>query len=65
MEQLIKFPAGRWDDAADVCGLIGRGVDQMFDAQLPLSASKDILVPFTERWLEYNDRNKAPKVRYF
>src|SRR5271157_5098490 len=37
IEQLVKFPAGRWDDAADVCGLIGRGVDQMFDAQLPIA----------------------------
>ena len=65
VEQLIKFPAGRWDDAADVCGLIGRGVDKMFDAQLPFQETKSIIVPFTEAWLEYNDRASKPKVRYF
>lgn len=65
IEQLVKFPAGRWDDAADVCGLIGRGIDQMYDADLPSVTSRPILVPFTEKWLEYNDRNQAPKVRYF
>ena len=65
VEQLIKFPAGRWDDAADVCGLIGRGVDEMFDPQLPVVESRPILVPFTEKWIEYNDRNAKPKVRYF
>jgi phage terminase large subunit-like protein len=63
--QLVKFPAGRWDDKADVCGLVGRGIDQMFDANLPSQEHKAILVPFTEAWLEYNDRNQKPKVRYF
>jgi predicted phage terminase large subunit-like protein len=65
IEQLVKFPAGRWDDAADVCGLIGRGVDKMFDPQVPKSDTKPLWVPFTEKWIEYNDRNQAPKVRYF
>ena len=63
--QLVKFPGGRWDDKADVCGLIGRGVDLMFDAVVPVRDTKPILVPFTEKWLEYNDRNQQPKVRYF
>ena len=63
--QLVKFPGGRWDDKPDVCGLIGRGIDQMFDAQLPSVDAKPILVPFTEKWIEYNDRNEKPKVRYF
>jgi len=65
IEQLVKFPAGRWDDAADVCGLIGRGIDQMFDAQLPGETKTPILVPFTEAWIEYNDQANKPKVRYF
>jgi predicted phage terminase large subunit-like protein len=65
IEQLIKFPAGRWDDAADVCGLIGRAVDQMFNAQLPIRQTKSILVPFTEAWLMANDQPDKPKVRYF
>jgi predicted phage terminase large subunit-like protein len=65
VEQLVKFPAGRWDDAADVCGLIGRGIDKMFDAQLPSTETKSIIVPFTEAWLTYNDRPDKPRVRYF
>ena len=62
---LVKFPAGRWDDKPDVCGLIGRGVDQMVDARVPSSEARPLLIPFTEKWLEYNDRNDKPKVRYW
>jgi predicted phage terminase large subunit-like protein len=65
IEQLVKFPAGRWDDKADVCGLIGRMVDKMQDARLPSQESRPLLVPFTEKWLEYNDKADQPKVRYF
>jgi predicted phage terminase large subunit-like protein len=65
IDQLIKFPGGRWDDKADVCGLIGRGVDQMIEAQVSLPERKPLLIPFTEAWLEYNERNEKPKVRYF
>lgn len=65
IEQLVKFPAGRWDDKADVCGLIGRGIDLMFDAQLPSATSRTILTPFTEAWLTYNDKADKPSVRYF
>lgn len=65
IDQLIKFPAGRWDDAADVCGLIGRGIDQMFDAQVPSPVSKPLVTPFTAAWLEYNDLNAKPTVRYW
>lgn len=65
IDQLVKFPAGRWDDAADVCGLIGRGVDQMFDARALVAERKPLLVPFTEKWLEFNERNEKPAVRYY
>ena len=65
IEQLVKFPAGRWDDKADVCGLIGRGVDLMFDAQLPIRDTKPLLVPFTEAWLMYGSDKDKPKVRYY
>ena len=64
MDQLVKFPGGRWDDKADVCGLIGRAVDQMFTANLPLIEKRPMLVPFTEAWLEYGSDPK-PAVRYF
>jgi predicted phage terminase large subunit-like protein len=33
VSQLLAFPAGRWDDAADTAGLLGRLVDQMMDAK--------------------------------
>lgn len=65
IDQLCKFPGGKHDDAADVCGLLGRGVDKMFNASLPSAPRKDILVPFTERWLEHKANSDKPKVRYF
>lgn len=65
IDQLVKFPGGRWDDAADVCGLLGRAVDKMFEASIPLPERRPLLIPFTEEWLTYNDRNQKPRVRYF
>jgi len=65
IEQLVKFPAGRWDDKADVCGLIGRGVDQMMGADIPLAIKRPELIPFTGAWLEYDDKSRVPEVRYF
>jgi len=65
IEQLVKFPGGRWDDKADVCGLIGRMVDKMMDARLPSVERKLNLIPFTEAWLMYGSGNEKPKVRYF
>jgi predicted phage terminase large subunit-like protein len=64
MDQLVKFPGGRWDDKADVCGLLGRATDLMFSANLPSVEKRPMLVPFTEAWLEYGSDPK-PKVRYF
>lgn len=65
LDQLVKFPAGRFDDAADVCGLIGRGIDKMNDAFVPVAERKLDLIPFSASWLEYNDGTDKPKVRYF
>lgn len=65
IDQLCKFPGGKHDDAADVLGLLGRGVDKMTDASLPYTPKRDILVPFTGRWLESNSTPTTPKVRYF
>lgn len=64
IDSLVKFPGGRWDDAPDVCGLIGRGVDKMFEASIPLVERRPLLKPFTEEWLMYGS-NPKPKVRYF
>jgi predicted phage terminase large subunit-like protein len=65
IDQLVKFPGGRWDDAADVCGLIGRAADKMFEASLPPVHAKPLLVPFTEKWIEFDTYPDKPKVRYF
>lgn len=64
IESLVKFPGGRHDDAADVCGLIGRGVDQMMEARIITAEPKPLLVPFTGAWLEWGSDPK-PKVRFF
>jgi predicted phage terminase large subunit-like protein len=65
IEQLVKFPAGRWDDAADCCGLIGRLVDKMMDARVLVADRKPLLVPFTEAWLMHGAESDKPKLRYF
>jgi len=65
IDQLVKFPAGRWDDKADVAGLIGRGIDQMLDARVMIPERRPVLVPFTGKWLEWNDGSEKPKVRFF
>lgn len=64
VDQLVKFPGGRFDDAADVCGLIGRGIDKMFDATIQAPEEREMLVPFTGKWLEW-EGEKKPKIRYF
>lgn len=64
LDQLIKFPAGKYDDKADVCGLLGRGIDKMMDAMPTVAERKPLLIPFTGEWLEFNSDTK-PKVRYF
>lgn len=65
VDQLCRFPGAKHDDAVDVCGLIGRGVDKMTNANLPYTPPKDILTPFSVRWLEYGTQSEKPKVRYF
>ncbi len=55
LAQLLAFPDhGVPDDAVDVCGLIGRGLEEMLWSRVeeptPLPPE---LVPFTAAWLEY------------
>jgi len=52
LDQLCAFPAGKYDDAADVCGLVGRGVDAMMAPKSSTPDAPRILVPFTAAWLE-------------
>ena len=52
VDQLCAFPAGKYDDAADVCGLIGRGVDDMMAPHEETITVRPQLKPFTAAWLE-------------
>lgn len=64
--QLCGFPAAKHDDGPDVCGLLGRLVDQMAEAALPpREKPREIIKPFTEKWFEKlpADQEK-PKVRW-
>lgn len=65
IEQLCAFPAGRHDDKVDVCGLIGRGIDQMRAARVPESAKRKTLEPFTTEWLHASDARPATKPGYY
>ena len=42
--QLLTFPAGKYDDAVDVMGLIGRGLDTLRTAVIPRERRKPIEV---------------------
>lgn len=64
VDQLCAFPSGRHDDAADVCGLIGRGIDEMAMPYVPSEPSREKLIPFTGTWLEYEEKPYDPRPRY-
>lgn len=66
VNQLCAFTGedGKIDDMVDVCGLIGRGLDSMVDAQKPKADREPAIKPFTEKWLTYNDRKEKPRARY-
>lgn len=65
LDQLMKFPSARWDDASDVCGLMGRAIDKVMPAGIPVVERRELLIPFTEKWIEYETIPRKPKVRYF
>jgi len=58
--QLLALPAGRHDDAADVCGLIGRALDDIRPAPPAAAARAPDIKPFTSKWLEWTPDEKAP-----
>lgn len=64
VDQLVAFPAGKHDDMADVCGLFGRGIEQMGIVSVPVAERKPELVPFSAKWLEHTEADDRPKVRY-
>jgi hypothetical protein len=65
VSQIAALPAGRYDDAADVCGLIGRALDQFPVArEYKPAPPPPVLKPFSVAWLEYTP-SKKDKVRYY
>lgn len=61
--QLCALPAGRYDDAADVCGLIGRALDQFPIARTPTVEIRDEIKPFTGKWIEWTGEEDKPARR--
>ena len=64
-EQLCTFPYGRHDDGVDVCGLLGRGIDQMRGAAVPEAEKRKTLEPFTTAWLHANDQQQTVRPGYY
>lgn len=62
VDQLCGFPGARFDDGVDVCGLIGRALDQVKVGAPPPEERPKGLVPFTAAWLEYEEKTEQ-KVR--
>lgn len=54
IEQLIKFPQGKYDDFCDTCALIGRALDETYKAVLPKPVNN---VSVSKRY----NFNKKPK----
>jgi hypothetical protein len=53
IDQLIAFPAGRFDDLVDCCSLIGRALDVLMDGDDADGADDaDRVEPFTRRHIE-------------
>ena len=52
IDQLCAFPAGRYDDKVDVCGLIGRGLDQLFGKPEHEKENANDIIPFTRSHFE-------------
>lgn len=59
LDQLCSFPFARYDDAVDVCGNFGRGLDQVYNASAPAGSKKPAPKPFTAEWFEWRDKQRA------
>ena len=68
IRQLLTFPVGVFDDAVDVCSLVGRYLDKMRDARLPDLSGRHAPKPGTFDHLlamtdEKNERSKYRSLR--
>jgi hypothetical protein len=63
--QIAALPAGRYDDAADVCGLIGRAMDQFpITREHKPAPPAPTLKPYSVKWLTYKPEAPDP-VKYY
>jgi hypothetical protein len=51
LSQLLKFPAGRNDDAVDVLSLIGRGLEMLRPPKTPGPVPKPAMLPRRRHWM--------------
>ncbi|MGA0588085.1 hypothetical protein ACO2Q2_13290 [Dyella sp. KRB-257] len=69
IDQLIAFPAGRFDDLVDCCGLIGRALDLLLDGHGTSDDEEDRVEPFSRRHIEglyrQTEREQIRRRRYY
>jgi len=51
-DQLLRFPAGRYDDAVDTCSLFGRFIDQTWSKAKPPPPEKPLLIDKVELFVD-------------
>jgi len=59
LAQLLTFPVGVFDDAVDVCSLVGRFIDQMRDARIPQAGAAKPKPGTFAHMLEITDEPKS------
>lgn len=64
LDQLLMFDAGTYDDAVDVCSLLGRALDIAGFVSPPVERKRNEIEPFTEAWLALGDEDDKPKARF-
>lgn len=71
LNQLMAFhgQGGQFDDGVDVCSLLARGLEMMFNADEPPPAKAKPPEPFTQAWFDARDKqnrmDEAKKKRYY
>lgn len=64
IQQLIALGGSGHDDKADVCGLFGRGIDQLYGAKKIEVVERPVIRPFTEAWFTMTEFPDKPPLRY-
>ncbi len=71
LNQLMAFhgQGGQFDDGVDVCSLLARGLEMMFNADDPKPPRPEPPQPFTQAWFDARDRqtrmDEAKKARFY